>query len=174
MFVCQLEFTNIMSRCWCVCLLIKLRKCDHSCCRSCQGFPARIFHEIFNFLQPIIRCLRSFSARIRLIAVTSTRRLSRPQINPRFSYKLLHKLRVNFVQGLQSYFNAFVTAVFESPILPNLYAVSCAFLVFSCYRLKRCYFILTCPPFVFLCFHDSPVNQFNFIFLYLISTFCTA
>ena len=45
---------------------------------------------------------------------------------------------------------------------------------FSCYRLKRCYFILTCPPFVFLCFHDSPVNQFNFIFLYLISTFCTA
>lgn len=128
MFVCQLEFTNIMSRCWCVCLLIKLRKCDHSCCRSCKGFPARICHEIFNFLQRINKCLRSFSLRIRLIAVTSARRLSRSRFNPRFSYKLLHKFRVNFVQGLRSYFNAFVIAVFLSPKLPNLYSVSCAFL----------------------------------------------
>lgn len=62
-------------------------------------FPQEFSWRFLNFLSRIIKYLHSFLIRIRL-AVTSTWRLSRSQFNPRLSYKLLYKLRLNFVQGL--------------------------------------------------------------------------
>lgn len=133
-----------------------------------SGFSRKNLPRDFNFPSRIIKCLHSLTIRIRLIAVTSTLRLSRSQLNPRLLYKLLNKLQVNLFRASGSYFLTLLSQLFlkaqDFPTFRQLLVLS--WVVFP--GLKRCYFILTCLQFCFfvlarlscqsIYFHLSAVN----------------
>lgn len=140
---------NTSNSCLFVCLFFLLKFIYF---RVVGVFPQKFPRDFkLSLIIIIIKCLHSLTIRIRLIAATSTLRLSRSQLNPRLLYKLLNKLQVNLFRASGSYFSTLLSQLFlkaqDFPTFRQLLVFS--WVVFS--GLKRLLLYLNLFSILFFC-----------------------